>query len=442
MASPETKNNGAFPFWEWIQGVFSPQSGAADSLSDRPPPKRGLAITVCILVSAFLWFTFTIRGVYTATITFPTVVQNLPDDEALVSLPPENIRVQVEGEGFALIRLNYNPPTVPIDASTDVVGIEETVRRLPQGVRITNVSPTTFNLRKERRITRTVPVLSRVDIRTPSTHDLLEPPSFTPDSVRVTGAFSIVNSLEFWPTEERVFRDVRDSISSVVPLADTLNGLVQRSVQSTLVEAQSRQFTEGMREIPVNIIGGPERAVTLDPSSIRVRYRVLFSQYQDALEAPDFFSTVSFEDVLTDTTGRVRPTEERVFRDVRDSISSVVPLADTLNGLVQRSVQSTLVEAQSRQFTEGMREIPVNIIGGPERAVTLDPSSIRVRYRVLFSQYQDALEAPDFFSTVSFEDVLTDTTGRVRPTLHLPTDIVLRDIEMIPPILRYFQRLD
>ncbi len=334
MASPETKNNGAFPFWEWIQGVFSPQSGAADSLSDRPPPKRGLAITVCILVSAFLWFTFTIRGVYTATITFPTVVQNLPDDEALVSLPPENIRVQVEGEGFALIRLNYNPPTVPIDASTDVVGIEETVRRLPQGVRITNVSPTTFNLRKERRITRTVPVLSRVDIRTPSTHDLLEPPSFTPDSVRVTGAFSIVNSLEFWPTEERV------------------------------------------------------------------------------------------------------------FRDVRDSISSVVPLADTLNGLVQRSVQSTLVEAQSRQFTEGMREIPVNIIGGPERAVTLDPSSIRVRYRVLFSQYQDALEAPDFFSTVSFEDVLTDTTGRVRPTLHLPTDIVLRDIEMIPPILRYFQRLD
>ena len=334
MAPPETKNNGLFPFWEWIQGVFAPRPGGMDASGDRPPPRRGIAITVCILVSAFLWFTFTIRGVYTATITFPTAIHNLPDDEALASLPPENVRVQVEGEGFALIRLNYNPPTVPIDASNDVVGIEETVRRLPQGVRITNVSPTTFNLRKESRITRTIPIQPRIDVRTPSTHDLLEPPVLTPDSVRVTGAVSIVSDLEFWPTEERV------------------------------------------------------------------------------------------------------------FRDVRDSVAAVVTLADTLDGLVQRSVQSTFVRARSRQFTEGMREIPVNVIGGPDRAVTLDPSSIRVRYRVLFSQYQDALEAPDFFSTVSFEDVLTDTTGRVRPTLHLPSDIVLRDIEMIPPILRYFQRLD
>jgi hypothetical protein len=119
-----------------------------------------------------------------------------------------------------------------------------------------------------------------------------------------------------------------------------------------------------------------------------------------------------------------------------------VALADTLQGLVRKSASTTRLRGLSDRFTEGMREIDVTVIGGPGGAVTLDPPSIRVRYRVLFTQYQEALDAPDFFATVRFEDILADTTGRVRPELNLPDGIVLRDIERIPGVLRYFQRID
>ncbi|MFW5973514.1 MAG: YbbR-like domain-containing protein [Bacteroidota bacterium] len=311
-------NSSSSPFWEWIQSFFSRQRRTK---SETPEPRRGLIITVCVLVSAFLWFTFTIRGTYTATISMPTQVRNVPDGQALATLPPDEVRVQVEGEGFSLIRLNYNPPTIPIDASEDVVNIEEAVRQLPQNVRITGVSPSTFNLRKEPQMSRQIPVRSRVEVQTPPTHDLLEPVSLTPDSIRVSGARSIVGDLDAWPTQEQVFRDVRDSLRAVVPLADTLANLVRRSHDAVRVDAESRRFTEGIREIPVTVIGGPEQAVTLDPPTVHVSFRVLFSQYDEAMEAPDFFATVSFDEILADTTGRIRPElnlpDGVVLRDVR-----------------------------------------------------------------------------------------------------------------------------
>lgn len=299
-------SDSATPFWDWVQRLM-PRRDERHFDPDDKPPRRGLEISVSVLVAFLLWFTFTMRETYTTTVLMPTMIQNVPDGEALTALPPMNVRVGVEGEAISLIRLNYNPPSVPIDASSDVVNLEEVVREMPKNVRIMSVSPSVFNLTKEPVMTLMVPIRSRVDLRTPATHDLVDPPVLDPDSVRVTGAQSIVSQLAYWPTEQRVLRDVRDSVSVSVALVDTLQGLVRRSNSSTRVRALSERFTEGMREIDVNIIGGPERAVSLDPRTIRVRYRVLFSQYDEAAEAAEFFATVSFDDILADTTGRVRP---------------------------------------------------------------------------------------------------------------------------------------
>ena len=46
--------------------------------------------------------------------------------------------------------------------------------------------------------------------------------------------------------------------------------------------------------------------------------------------------------------------------------------------------------------------------------------------------------APDFFATVSYDQIREDTTGYVRPELHLPSDLIIRDPEMIPSRLQYY----
>lgn len=291
--------------WERLQGLL-----ARSQPREEPDGQRkGLAITIATLVSALLWFTFSMRETYSALILLPTEIVNLPGDEALRQLPPPTIRAQVEGEGLALIRLRLNPPVVPISAERDEVVLRDAVVEVLKNVQLQSVSPSTFTLQKERRITRKIPITLLADIDTPPTHDLVAAPVITPDSVLVSGAASIVASLKSWPTRPFRVKDLRDSLTTQVMLSDSLSGLVLRSVDATTLTAVVDQFTEDTREIDVIVTGEPssQRLVTLDPSLVRVKYRVLFSQYHEARQAMDFFATVSYDAIRSDTTGRVRP---------------------------------------------------------------------------------------------------------------------------------------
>lgn len=293
--------------WDWLQSLFSRR--AIRRRFEDQPRHRGLVISAAVLVSSLLWFTFTMRDTHTTILQMPTVIVNLPEAQALSQLPPESVRVQLVGDGWSILRLRLSPPTIPINAGEDEINILSTIPELPKNVDIQSVSPNRFNLWKEERVTRRLPVTNLAEIETPATHDLVSPPILIPDSVEVTGAASVVEELETWPTDRVIFENVRDTLDIRLPLSDTLAGLVSKNVEAVNLRAVSEQFTEGWREIDVTVQGQPssQTLVSLDPSTIRVKYRVLFSQYQEAMDAMDFFATVSYEEIRQDTSGRVRP---------------------------------------------------------------------------------------------------------------------------------------
>ncbi len=304
MTSPETTADTQQPvFWERLRRLFS---RSREAEARRRPSANGIAVVFCVLISCLLWFIFTMQEDYTAVLEVPTRVANLPADEALAEAPPATARVEVRGEGFQLMRFAFDPPALPIDAAAGQIDLSA-VLDLPQGVSLLNVTPRRLNVQKEPRVTRRVPVRLRATITTPATHALVEPPRLAPDSVAVSGAASLVESLAYWPTERLSVRDLRDTLSTPVALADTLGGLVRRTPDAVRVLARARQYTEGTREIDVRIPGSPERSVTLEPSSVEVRYRVPVEQHAAAQEAEGFFATVSYDALRADTTGRVRP---------------------------------------------------------------------------------------------------------------------------------------
>lgn len=308
MNAPLTNSDGPI-FLDRLRNWFSRSDHDEGNLPGQPH-RRGLAITLCVLVSATLWFTLSLRQSYTDIIEMPTQVINLDDDLALSEAPPPSVQAQVRGEGIDLFRLRIDPPVVRVDAAQSEVSLDDMAFDLPEGVVFESVSPRSFSLRKERRVSRKVPVALRVNFDMQETFDLLYPPALSPDSVVVSGAETIIERLEAWPTEQRTFT-VRDSLVVRVPLADTLDGLgVNRSHLATTVTAIAAQFTEGERKLRVEVTGVPsnQRVVSLDPSMVTVRFRVPVSQHDKALAARDFFAIVSYDDIRADTTGRVVPT--------------------------------------------------------------------------------------------------------------------------------------
>lgn len=310
MATPNSKVNSSAQlssFWERLYGALVGDDG--EEGGENQPKRRGLAITISVLVSALLWFTFSMRETYSALLQLPIQIVNLPETQSLRVLPPPSVRVQVQGEGLTLIRLSLNKPVVPVNGQRNEVDLRESVAEVLQNVQLLSVSPPTLGLEKERRVTRKIPIRLRADVDTPPTHDLIAPPAILPDSVEVSGAASVVGELQYWPTERIEITGLRDSVQVEVSLADTLRGLVARNTDATTLRAVAGQFTEGSREIEVLVTEQPsnQRLVTLEPSVIQVRYKVLFEQYRQAEEAQDFFATVSYDEIRRDTTGRVRP---------------------------------------------------------------------------------------------------------------------------------------
>ena len=296
--------------WEQFRERFG-RNREDERFGEESPRRRSAAIAFCICLSIFLWFIFSMQETYTTELVFPTQLVNIPDDQALADLPPRTVRAQVQGQGFTLLQLRYDPPIIPINASDDRINLFDAAPNLPSGADLESIYPTTLDLRKEPRVTREVPVRLMADIKTPAAYALLEPPTIEPDTVLATGARSIVEGLQFWPTTRVEVSGLRDSLVRQVPLADTLDGLVRLSNQSITMRAVARQFTEGTRMIDVMVTGVPStdemQIVTLEREQVRVRYRVLLSQYERAQNTGSFYATVSYESIRSDTTGSVRP---------------------------------------------------------------------------------------------------------------------------------------
>lgn len=224
-------------------------------------------------------------------------------------MPPDQVVLRVEGTGYALLSLLARTPDLPVSASSDEVDLLMAAPVLPAGIQMRNVQPRFVRITTEERITRRIPIQARTQIDLASMYDLAGEPRLTPDSITVSGARSILQNLTFWPTQAQRFDNVRGNLSSELALSDTLSGLVFRTQTSTQFEAAVAPFTGAVRRVDVRVRGVPPniRLVTLEPSTVEVRFRVLLSDFAAAMEAADFYATLSYDEIRADNSGQLRP---------------------------------------------------------------------------------------------------------------------------------------
>ena len=270
---------------------------------------RGIAVTFSVLASIVLWFGLSLSEQYTEELELETRFVNLHQDSAWAELPPEVVSARVRGTGFDLLRSRFYRPVLEMDAAMSRVETPPLLE-VSTALDVLDVEPSEIHLAKDERVIRRIPVASRVQLEPAGGYDFFDAPTFTPDSVTVSGARSIIDSIMAWPTVNSSARGVRDSLVMDVAVdVAHIDGLV--TVRPTTVEltARSYQFTEGERILPVMVTELPttQQAVQLEPANITVRYLVPLAQYDAAMEAPDMFATVSYETIRLDRTGWVAP---------------------------------------------------------------------------------------------------------------------------------------
>jgi hypothetical protein len=288
--------------------------------------RRSVAILVSVFVAFLLWFTFSMREQYSVVVEMPVEIVRVPEGRALASLPPPQARVTVQGVGWELLKLRRNPPALALSAEDDQIDVFAAASenpRLPPGLSVQSVAPSTLRLELEPEVTRTVPIDLQWQVQPAPLYDFLGPPRISPDSVRVTGARRIVNAIESFPTQPLQLDDVRQTVAVRVPLADTLRGLVRAHATGVDVTIPVGLFTEASRQLDIQIEdmlpGAP--TVVLLPPRVRVTFRIPVEQYDRALMTPDMYAFIPYSIIAADTTGSLAPTVNRpsnlAVRDIR-----------------------------------------------------------------------------------------------------------------------------
>ena len=302
-----------------------PNTADADP-SDEPASRRSLAMFLSVVVALVMWFSFSMRGTYPVTMRLPVEVMRTPPGQALRAPPPATATVTMVGDGWTMLSLSRNVPTIRVAADGDQVDLAAALQEsgLPAGVQVQSIQPQTIELALDTRTTRRLPIRLRRQITTRQPFDLRRPPALRPDSVLVTGAQSLLGGLEDWPTEVLIADDVDRDIRRRVALADTFSGLLSPAVSSTVVSADVVKYTGWDRALPVEVENLPPGVlgVRFEPATVLARYRVPQEgdDYDRAENSDDFRAVVDYFDIARDTTDGEVPVSARwpADLDVRD----------------------------------------------------------------------------------------------------------------------------
>lgn len=269
-----------------------------------------IVFAISFILAFCLWFIVNLSRDHSITLSLPIEIGNMPDNLSLSEEIPDHASVTIAGEGWQLISLYNNPPTITVDALEQEINLYEKIQQQMMGmpeININNVQPSGITLQLEQKATRRVPVELNSSIELGDRFEMLAEPVLSPDSVTISGAASnlaVIDRVETFPVERT---GVSENLELTLDLVEPAPGI---TINPPMVgfRLDVAEFTEGEARIPISIRNlPPGREVTYNPSIITVRYSVPIDQYSDVQEGRPFQAYVEYETIETDTTGVVIP---------------------------------------------------------------------------------------------------------------------------------------
>lgn len=289
--------------------------------------ERIVVFAVSLILAICLWFMVNLSVDYNLNVDLPIVAGAMPEDQALAQELPQTATVSVTGEGWQLLSIYNNPPAVNVNVSNSEVNLYDQVQRQMNAnseVNVQKVQPLMLTLNLEERVSKMVPVQPVYDISFDNQYGFIEPPTTQPDSVRISGAASLIEEITAWPTDSLSITGVSDNISQTVELSK--NELISLSQVEVQFSGTVTQFTEGEVSVDLETRNLPDgRNIRYSPSSITVKYNVPISEYADIENEELFEAYLTYQQIAEDSTGYITPQIDQLSNNEHIKIRSFQP---------------------------------------------------------------------------------------------------------------------
>jgi YbbR domain-containing protein len=263
------------------------------------------------IMAVSLWFIVNLSGSFSININVPIEPGNIPENMALTEELPEFVQVGVSGDGWQLLNLYNDPPVVVINIENREVNLFEQVRqRLSylQGIDIAKVQPLLLSVDMEPKKSKKVPVKIPSEISFENRFGLVGSPSFSPDSITITGAESIIEEIDEWIVQDTLrLSGVRDDISMDISLNKN-DGVIELSETEVTFTADVSEFTEGETTVYIRTRGLPRgQNVNYNPSSVTIKFDVPIEQFAAVEKVQPYEVYVPYSKIVEESSGFVTP---------------------------------------------------------------------------------------------------------------------------------------
>jgi len=267
-----------------------------------------------VIFAVILWGSISLSDIFYTNVDVKLTLTNFPQGYTTGSLLPEKIQLRVKGQGWRLVSINVGPETefkVSVGGDSGIHDLNlynhlESNRLLLSDVEIINILPDSIRFFVERIISKKLPVISGLELEYKPGYGLASDIVFKPDSVVVTGPFSLLRTMNEIKTVNKSLSPLDSRTETEVNL-HRMNGFVYNINLIEVILDIQRIVDKQFDNIEVNVLDIPPRKeVVLLPNKIGFNVRGGI-EILGKLKPDQFRAFVRYQSLVQDTTGSVIP---------------------------------------------------------------------------------------------------------------------------------------
>jgi YbbR domain-containing protein len=267
-----------------------------------------------VIFGVLVWFSVAMSEQYQVPVTVPLELEGIPAGKAIRTAVPPALQLKLRGTGWQLASLLW-ASNLRLEFSLQMFqGAKQTITRTDvaervaarPGIQLVDMSPEYVLVELEREGSKTVPVALDCQVSFKEGYGQVGPNQVTPDSVTVSGAESLLRSVDAWSTVHGAFENVRSAVEDDLVLAPSTTFRLSLSTPRVHVRINVEPFAEKtLSGLPVEAAAvAPNRELILIPPKIDLVVRGGIKQLAN-VGVGDFRVSVNYRNVLADSSGTV-----------------------------------------------------------------------------------------------------------------------------------------
>ncbi|MEJ6791412.1 MAG: YbbR-like domain-containing protein [Lacinutrix sp.] len=256
---------------------------------------------IFFLLAFFILILTRLSSNYTSTVKFKVQLENIPEEMIVINDSLNTLNLTMSTHGFGWMKYYLKTPSVVIDFKNEVKerdslyiwslsrGYAGINKQFGKDIDLKTINPDSLFFKVDVNAVKIIPVLPNIEINYSPGYNVLKDIITTPDSVKVIGPQSLLNTLTSIETEPLSKNNISKPFSAKLKLkTGVLDSQIKIKNKTVSVNIETEKFTEGTFSLPISIINVPNNLeVNFFPKTINLSFYTSLERY-NSIKKTDF----------------------------------------------------------------------------------------------------------------------------------------------------------